>query len=302
MNRSRQDIFQFLTQTAVLRPWWLDPIFLFALLVALVVHTSLVFTSFIAGNAAPMASKDVTIAVTLTQDKVEEADFEAQANQKGGGELSQSHKMTTPIPIAATETTLGQAQQEMLEQLEQKKQLDFQERMLMTTLSWQKQSQDEARKKEQEQQQAEQQRASRAAMIASIEAQYAQRQQMYAKKQKIKTVTDIQAKQNAAANYLDKFRQKVEMFGNRYYPDSAKQQKLSGDVRLMVILNPQGGIRAIRLLESSGHPVLDEAAKASVRRAMPFGRFDAEMQKEFSELRIVRTWRFDAKDSVFDVQ
>jgi protein TonB len=34
---------------------------------------------------------------------------------------------------------------------------------------------------------------------------------------------------------------------------------------------------------------------------MPFGRFDAKM-KEISELRIVRTWRFDAQDSVFDVE
>ncbi len=50
------------------------------------------------------------------------------------------------------------------------------------------------------------------------------------------------------------------------------------------------GIRAIRLLESSGHPVLDEAAKASVRRGAPFGRFDVNM-KDISELRIIRTWR-----------
>lgn len=51
------------------------------------------------------------------------------------------------------------------------------------------------------------------------------------------------------------------MYGNRYYPDLAKQQRLSGEVRLMVILNNEGGIRAIRLIESSGHSILDEAAK-----------------------------------------
>ena len=107
-------------------------------------------------------------------------------------------------------------------------------------------------------------------------------------------------KQDASAAYLDKFRQKVELYGNRYYPDEAKQQRLSGEVRLMVILNAQGGIRAIRLIESSGHAILDEAAKASVRRGAPFGAFDANM-KDISELRIVRTWRFDPVDAEFEV-
>ncbi len=61
----------------------------------------------------------------------------------------------------------------------------------------------------------------------------------------------------------------MEFYGNRYYPEAAKQQRLAGEVRLMVILNASGGIRAIRLIDSSGHEMLDEAAKASVRKAAP---------------------------------
>lgn len=298
-EQSKQDYLQFLQAAIVSKHWWKDPIFLVAIAIALLLHIAILSIQFISGSSSPMSTKDVTIAVHLNNDKVEDADFLAQKDQKGDGELKQKYSKTTPIPVTAPDSSMGEHQQEMLEQLSQKKALDFQERMLMTTLSWQKQSQDEERKKVQDQ--LESQRQSRAAMIASIEAQFAQRQQMYAKKQKVKTVTDIQSKQDASAAYLDRFRQKVEMFGNRYYPEAAKQQALSGDVRLMVILNAQGGIRAIRLLESSGHPILDEAAKASVRRAMPFGKFDTGM-KDISELRIVRTWRFDAKDSVFNVQ
>lgn len=141
----------------------------------------------------------------------------------------------------------------------------------------------------------------KAAMVASLEAQYLQRQQNFSRKQRIKTVDGIQAKQDASAAYLDKFRQKVELYGNRYYPDEAKQQRLAGEVRLMVILNTEGGIRAIRLIESSGYAVLDEAAKASVRRGAPFGAFDASMKKDISELRIIRTWRFDPVDAEFEV-
>ncbi len=299
MNQAKQDYFQFIQQPGKNKNWWSDPLFLAALLVAFIVHLAIISIQFVAGSSAPMATKDVSIAVHLNRDEVKDAEFLAQADQQGSGELKQNYSQTSPIPVTAPDSSMGEQQQETLEQLAQKKQLDFQERMLMTTLSWQKQSQEDERKKEVEERQSQMQ--TRAAMIASIEAQYAQRQQMYAKKQKVKTVTGIQAKQDASAEYLDRFRQKVEMFGNRYYPEAAKQQRLSGDVRLMVILNSQGGIRAIRLLESSGHDVLDEAAKASVRRAMPFGRFDDKM-KDISELRIVRTWRFDAQDSIFDVQ
>lgn len=299
MSQSKRDYFQFIHTQTKLTHWWQDPLFITALIIAIAVHGAIGSTSFIAGNAAPMATKDVTIAVHLNKDKVKDSDFVAQHDQAGDGELKQLHAQTSPIPNATPAASEGKEQQEMLQQLSQKQQLDFQERMLMTTLSWQKQSQEDERKKKVDELQSQQE--SRAAMIASIEAQYAQRHQMYAKKQKVKTITGIQAKADASAEYLDRFRQKVEMFGNRYYPEAAKQQKLSGEVRLMVILNSQGGIRAIRLLQSSGNSVLDEAAKASVRRAMPFGRFDAKM-KEISELRIVRTWRFDAQDSVFDVE
>ncbi len=106
-------------------------------------------------------------------------------------------------------------------------------------------------------------------MVASIEAQYLQRQQNFSRQQKIKTIDGIQAKQDVSAAYMEKFREKVEFYGNRYYPEAAKQQQLRGEVRLMVILNSNGGIRAIRLIESSGSSLLDEAAKTSVRKLHP---------------------------------
>ena len=81
----------------------------------------------------------------------------------------------------------------------------------------------------------------KAAMVASLEAQYLKKQQNFSRQQKIKTVDGVQAKQDASAAYLDKFREKVEVYGNRYYPDLAKQQRLSGEVRLMVILNLRVG-------------------------------------------------------------
>ena len=207
--------------------------------------------------------------------------------------------MSSDMPSPLMEQQAGEELEKSLDMLQQQQQLSFEEKVLMTTLSWQKQAEENQRKKMQEQLQSQFQ--SKAAMVASLEAQYLQRQQTFSRQQKIKTVDGIQAKQDVSAAYLEKFREKVEFYGNRYYPEAAKQQNLAGEVRLMVILNKNGGIRAIRLIDSSGHAMLDEAAKASVRKAAPFGAFDSKM-KEISELRVIRTWRFDPAEAEFEVR
>lgn len=280
--------------------WWQDSIFVGAVILALLLHLAVLAVQFTMPTPSDTSTKEIAVSIRPSTDKVENADFLAQADQKGSGEFREAHRLSSdmPSPMQADATT-GETEFESLEKIQQKRELKFEEKVLMTVLSWQKQAEQSERKKALEDLQSQFQ--AKAAMVASLEAQYLQRQQNFSRKQRIKTVDGIQAKQDASAAYLDKFRQKVELYGNRYYPDAAKQQRLSGEVRLMVILNSQGGIRAIRLIESSGHSILDEAAKASVRRGAPFGAFDSTMKKDISELRIIRTWRFDPVDAEFEV-
>ncbi|AVZ86454.1 energy transducer TonB [Acinetobacter sp. WCHA45] len=287
-------------QTSSLLHWWKDPVFLGAIVFAACLHGVTLSIKFAMPSPTDTSTKEIAVTVRTSQEKVKDADFLAQADQKGSGEFRQQHLMSSdmPSPMEADATT-GESELESLEKVQQKRELKFEEKVLMTVLSWQKQVEQTERKKTLDELQSQFQ--AKAAMVASLEAQYLQRQQNFSRKQRIKTVDGIQAKQDASAAYLDKFRQKVELYGNRYYPDEAKQQHLSGEVRLMVILNAEGGIRAIRLIESSGHPILDEAAKASVRRGAPFGPFDNNMKKDISELRIIRTWRFDPVDAEFEV-
>lgn len=284
----------------LLQYWWQDPIFVGAVVFAIFMHLVILTIQFAMPSPSDTSTKEIAVTVRTSSDKVKDADFLAQADQKGSGEFREAHRMSSdmPSPMQADATT-GEAELESLEKIQQKRELKFEEKVLMTVLSWQKQAEQSERKKSLDELQSQFQ--AKAAMVASLEAQYLQRQQNFSRKQRIKTVDGIQAKQDASAAYLDKFRQKVELYGNRYYPNEAKQQRLSGEVRLMVILNAQGGIRAIRLIESSGYSILDEAAKASVRRGAPFGTFDATMKKDISELRIIRTWRFDPVDAEFEV-
>lgn len=281
-----------------MRAWWKDPIFTTAVVFALIVHLLVLAIEFAAPTQQDAAVKEITVTLRPSEQKVEHADFLAQADQQGSGTFREAHRMSSDMPAPMLEQSAGEKQMETLQKTQQKRELNFEEKVLMTTLSWQKQAEQNRRKKAMEELNSQFQ--AKAAMVASLEAQYLQRQQNFSRQQKIKTVDGIQAKQDISAAYLEKFREKVEFYGNRYYPEQAKQQRMAGEVRLMVILNRNGGIRAIRLIESSGHDLLDEAAKASVRKAAPFTAFDSKM-KDISELRIVRTWRFDPAEAEFEV-
>lgn len=282
----------------LVKEWWKDPIFATAVVGAAVLHLAFLTMQFAQPQEGEYHTKEIAVSLRPATDQVENADFLAQADQQGSGKFRESHRMSSDMPAPMIEQKAGEQKNEALEQLQQKKELSFEDKVLMTTLSWQKQAEENSRKKAVEELNSQFQ--AKAAMVASIEAQYLQRQQNFSRQQKIKTIDGIQAKQDVSAAYMEKFRQKVEFYGNRYYPEAAKQQQLSGEVRLMVILNSNGGIRAIRLIEGSGSSLLDEAAKTSVRKAAPFGQFDAKM-KDISELRIVRTWRFDPAEAEFEV-
>lgn len=279
--------------------WWKDPIFTTAILFAAILHLIVLTLQFALPQESDAAVKEIAVTLRPSQDKVQNADFLAQADQQGSGTFREAHRMSSNMPAPMVEQSAGEQQQETVEQLQQKRELSFEEKVLMTTLSWKKEAEQNQRKKAM--QELNSQFQAKAAMVASLEAQYLQHQQNFSRQQNIKTVDGIQAKQDISAAYLEKFRQKVEFYGNRYYPDAAKAQRLVGEVRLMVIVNKKGGIRAIRLIDGSGHPLLDEAAKTSVRKAAPFGYFDQGM-KDISELRIVRTWRFDPAEAEFEVR
>ncbi|MXY53493.1 MAG: energy transducer TonB [Gammaproteobacteria bacterium] len=103
------------------------------------------------------------------------------------------------------------------------------------------------------------------------------------------TVTD--------AYYLDAWRRKVERIGQINYPQEAREQQLYGTLRLLVSIEPDGALRDVRLLASSGHEVLDEAAMRIVRLAAPFAPFPPAMQ-ELDLLEIDRTWRFQRTRTV----
>lgn len=281
----------------------MDPLLLGCVAVALLLHILLIFwLGFVAPRGDRAQMQDVTVAVRLSPQKNTQADYLAQASQQGSGQLQAAQRQTTPTPNRVQQDG-QQARQALPQPLRSPPQQATQaEQLLLTQLSWKR---EQERRRQQRTPPAPQAQtldtavSAESAQMAALEAQYAQLKQQYARITRIQTVDTVATQAADSAAYLERFRRQVERAGNRDV--LALQSGVHGDVRLMVILQADGSIRAIRLLASSGNPRLDEAAKNSVRRAAPFAPFDARM-RNLSELRIIRTWRFAAQQDQLDVR
>lgn len=128
--------------------------------------------------------------------------------------------------------------------------------------------------------------------IASLEAQIDSEHQTDARGPRIRRLTSVSAKRAVDASYLQSWRRKVEAVGNLNYPAAARRDQLYGSLRLLVSITPDGGLKDVRVLDSSGYTVLDDAAVRIVQMAAPFAPFSAEMRKNTDVLEIIRTWQF----------
>ena len=130
-----------------------------------------------------------------------------------------------------------------------------------------------------------------------LEALISKQQDEYQKRPKRKFIGS-RAKEYKYALYVDSWRQKVEKVGNSNYPAAAKQLKLYGQLRMTVSIKSDGSIENIEINQSSGHKILDEAAKRIVKLGEPYAKFDENIRKETDILSITRTWTFTKEDAI----
>ncbi len=132
----------------------------------------------------------------------------------------------------------------------------------------------------------------RSLAIASLQAKLDNQQQTLSKKPRTRRLTASSTRQSTDALYMNQWLREIEAIGNLNYPSEAKRKNINGSLRLMVALRADGTIHELKVLESSGHKVLDDAAKHIVRQASPFAPFSEEMRKKTDVLEIIRTWQF----------
>lgn len=116
--------------------------------------------------------------------------------------------------------------------------------------------------------------------------------QLLARRPRVTRVNSLSTMASPVAYYLNSWRRKVENIGNLNYPDKAKRTQVYGNLRLLVALLPDGSLKEVILLESSGHTILDEAAIRIVHLAAPYAPFPDELRQTTDILEIIRTWQF----------
>ena len=133
--------------------------------------------------------------------------------------------------------------------------------------------------------------ASRDAEIGRLAARIEQRGDAYANRTRRKAVSTA-TREYLYANYMEAWRRKVERIGNLNYPAAAKERGLYGSLILHVAVRADGSLERVRVVRSSGHDALDQAAVRIVELAAPFSPFPPGIRAETDVLDITRTWQF----------
>ena len=94
------------------------------------------------------------------------------------------------------------------------------------------------------------------------------------------------------ASYMQAWVAKVERVGNLNYPPEIKRRKLVGDLLMTVGVNQDGSVESIDIRRSSGMPELDQAAQRIVMLAAPYAPLPSNISAKVDVLHITRTWKF----------
>lgn len=271
----------------------------FTLFLAALVHLALILgVGFTVVKPADIRhTMDITLATFKSEKAPEKADFQAQDNQQGSGTLEkkavpkttevapfQDSKINkiTPPPAAKPEIPPAPAKSVVATQAPKTQKVEPRPKESKP------QPKPEAKVPDFDSSQLSSQ-------IASLEAELSHEQQLYAKRPRIHRLNAASTLRDKGAWYKEEWRKKVERIGNLNYPEEARRQQLYGSLRMMVSINRDGSLYEVLVLESSGQPVLDQAAQRIVRLAAPFAPFTGDLA-EFDRLEIIRTWRFARGD------
>jgi protein TonB len=266
----------------------------FTLFLTLILHAIIVlgvgFTQSDPDTAAPLPGLDIIIANSKSFETVENPDYLAQVDQAGGGNADEKARPSAPVSAPTPIDQKGLSNEDRIEQRQQ--QLTLSKLYFLTQQeadrAIQKNQQSRAQDTNSQQPSESEQRASK---IARLQAEIREMSVNFAKRPKILTLT-ASTRKAVEASYLAAWVAKIESTGNLNYPAQARVQNLAGRLRMTVRLNAAGEVLDMKITDSSGNSVLDEAARQILRMAEPFAPFSDELRERADQIVIIRTWDF----------
>ena len=238
---------------------------------------------------------DVILVQTQNPSQEEDAKYLAQVTQKGGGDSEQPSRprdlFTAPSLSKNPGMAMATSQQEQASQQRDEKiallSQDDSDYAIKTDIN--RQSPEDITQQQQNQQQNN--KTARLAQELSTRIEHS------SQKSRAMYLTSS-TREFLPASYMRQWINRVERIGNLNYPDQARRDKLSGTLILNVVINADGNLIKTDLRKSSGHQVLDDAAKRIVQLAAPYPPFPPKLRKETDIIHITRSWEFQSNNSL----
>jgi len=263
------------------------------LFLAIVFHAIVILgITFIASPSAKQKippTLDVILVNTSHPSEPDKADYLAQVSQDGGGNTDKKVRPTDLFSAPTLSQTPGIAMQH-LQTATPQEQKQLRQAFITQKKSDHKVLNNRHTSKENPQEKItprKQQNQLPARLVQELSLTY----QEFAQKPREKFINS-RTREYVAATYMRNWVDKVERLGNADYPDEAIRNKLSGMLILDVVINADGSLRNLELRKSSGHQVLDDAAKRIVKMATPFHPFPKKLKQQADVLHITRSWEF----------
>ena len=257
------------------------------------------FQDLVQNNNAP--TMEITLVHSSSKEAPEEAEYLAQANQKGGGNFDEKVRPTSPFsnPYPTPEDGLAPHSELALSPPPLKKEQE-QKELVTAEESPVKRNTEEFKRDipVESKSQSAAQLFERSREFARLRAEIQQLKRAYQETPNHTYVTGTNAKEYRFASYIEAWRDKVERTGTLNYPQQAVRRNINGDLLLDVGINPDGSIESIRILNSSGKKLLDDAAKNIVKMAAPYPPLTPEILKDTDVLHISLVWRFRVKQGL----
>jgi protein TonB len=269
-----------------------------ALAVSLLIHAVLLTLHFKfpdASRAFQERALDIILVNSKSARKPANAQALAQANLDGGGNTEQNRRARTPLPPASKQQSGSE-----LEQAEKRVQaLEAQRQRLLTQASSSSAVVAGADKEAQPEPapvMSGRDLANSALAMARLEGEIARDTDEYNKRPRKKFI-GTRTEEYRFAQYIEDWRLKVERIGTLNYPEAAKG-KLYGTLLLTVTIKSDGAVDKVEIDRSSGHRILDDAARSIVKMAGPYAAFSMDIRRDTDILVITRSWKFTSTNQL----
>ncbi|MBD8898027.1 TonB family protein [Rhodanobacter sp. DHG33] len=232
---------------------------------------------------------DITLVNVANREAPDQADFLAQANNRGGGQSDHAAQPSQPVSGALPKPLPGTAMQAVDAATPQPREATPQRMVTTSGQSSFSVTSDTAHTEVPPQDAPSAADLRRQQEMAQLAAEVRDQTQAYAKRPRKKYIS-ANTKEYVYAAYMRGWSDRVQRVGNLNYPEEARRRGLHGDLLLTVGINRDGSINSINVIQSSGQPLLDAAAERIVRLAAPYPPLPPEAKVD--QLYITRTWQF----------